>query len=312
MTIRWRRLGPGFERDYLFLAFRRLPVDPLGHLEFLGLRHIRKVLEAEVLQEQGRGAVDNGPAHDVPTPDDADEAAFKQGMQHAAAIHTPDLLDLRFRDGLLVGQDGQGFERRLGQLGFFRRFQESLHPGRELRSRAQAEALGHFDDLQGFVAVFLDQFAQEFSDDLDVHVGDALEQKRNVPGSERLACDEQNGFDNLFRFAQVHDEGRILVEFSCFLLIGRIFGHLDGFVRLVDLEERLLARFLHGLQLMFRQSLGSGVRGRYFIFCEFVGSFRFHAFNILFFWLGVIHHAPPLKFGFHRNWTPVAPRRDFP
>ena len=114
MTVRRRRLRLGFESEDLLLAARRLPVEPLGRFELLGFRHVREALEAEMLQEQGRGAVDDGPAHDVPPPEDADEAALEQGMQHAAAIHASYLLDLRFGNGLLVGKDGQRFERRLG------------------------------------------------------------------------------------------------------------------------------------------------------------------------------------------------------
>ena len=99
----------GFNRGDAFVRAER-GVREL--LEFLQARQLVEIGEAEAHQELLRRAVEDGPADHVLAAGRGDQALFEQRLDHAADVHAANFVNFRHRDGLLVGDHGEGFERR--------------------------------------------------------------------------------------------------------------------------------------------------------------------------------------------------------
>ena len=67
--------------------------------------------QREVLEKDGRGAVEQWATHALSTPDHVDEAALMQRLQHASHRHAAYLLDLGAAEGLPVRDERQRLER---------------------------------------------------------------------------------------------------------------------------------------------------------------------------------------------------------
>jgi hypothetical protein len=88
-----------------------------GHLlELLHRGQLGDVLQAEAQQELARGFVENGPADDRLAAGGGDQLAGQQRTEDAGRIHAANLVDFGRGDRLLVGDDGQGFQRRQREL----------------------------------------------------------------------------------------------------------------------------------------------------------------------------------------------------
>ena len=105
--------GVGFHGD-LFLDG---VVELAGHLlKLFDAGELVDVLEAEAEEEVLGGFVEDGAADDLLAAGGGDEFAGEQGAEDAGGVDATDLGDLGGGDGLLVGDDGEGFERLQGEL----------------------------------------------------------------------------------------------------------------------------------------------------------------------------------------------------
>ena len=82
-----------------------------GHLfKFFHAGQVVHIFKAEAEQEFLGGLVEDGPADDWFSAGGSDEFAADQAAEDAAGVDSADLADLGCGDGLLVGNDGQGFQ----------------------------------------------------------------------------------------------------------------------------------------------------------------------------------------------------------
>ena len=126
-----------------------------GHLfELFDGGELVDVFEAEAEEEFFGGFVEDRAADDLLAAGGGDELAGHQGAEDAAGVDAADLGDLGGGDGLLVGDDGEGFERLEGEL---ERRLEGLDEAADgvvvLGLGGEAEAAGDFADLEAAVAV---------------------------------------------------------------------------------------------------------------------------------------------------------------
>ena len=101
-------------------GWRRFSLDDLpallGELLELAQRGQRvEILQGEELEELAGGAVEDRPAHLFLLPDDLDQPAIEQRLEHRARVDAANVLDLRPRDRLPVGDDRQRLDRRAGE-----------------------------------------------------------------------------------------------------------------------------------------------------------------------------------------------------
>jgi hypothetical protein len=95
--------------------------------------------EAEVVEEGGGGAEQDGTAHGVAAADLGDQAAAQQRLQRAFAVHAAQRVNLRAGKGLAVGDDGQHLERGPRQPADPRPPQQALDVARRVGRRDQAQ-----------------------------------------------------------------------------------------------------------------------------------------------------------------------------
>ena len=92
-------------------------------------RQLVEHVEAEALQEQRGGAVEHGLARALVAGHLVDQAPVHQGADHAVDVDAADRRDLGPGEGLLVGHDGQGLQRRARQPGRLALQHVALHVG---------------------------------------------------------------------------------------------------------------------------------------------------------------------------------------
>src|SRR5579862_3617376 len=91
--------------------------------QFVRARQLAQMPQRELLEERRRRSIEERAAEPFGSPNDVDQAALEQRLEHAAHRHTANFLDVGARDGLAVRDDRQRLERRRG---------EALRPGRQL------------------------------------------------------------------------------------------------------------------------------------------------------------------------------------
>ncbi len=92
-------------------------IELAGHLlELFDAGELVDVLEAEAQEEVFGGFVEDGAADDLLAAGGGDELAGEQRAEDAGGVDAADLGDFRGGDGLLVGDDGEGFEGLEGEL----------------------------------------------------------------------------------------------------------------------------------------------------------------------------------------------------
>ena len=105
-------------------------------------------VEADALEEQRRGAEQDGLARARVLADLGDVAPLLQRAHHAVDVHAPDGRHLGPGDRLLVGDDGQGLQRRAGQAGRLALEHEALDVGRQVGVALEAPAAGHLHERE--------------------------------------------------------------------------------------------------------------------------------------------------------------------
>src|SRR5262249_54065104 len=88
--------------------------------EFLELFHARQfaqVFQSEVDKELSCRLVKDGTAEDFFAARGGDELLIEKGFDDACSLNAANLVDLRNRGRLFVGDDGEGFEGRQGEPG---------------------------------------------------------------------------------------------------------------------------------------------------------------------------------------------------
>ena len=92
-------------------------VELAGHLfELFDAGELVDVLEAEAEEEVLGGFVEDGAADDLLAAGGGDELAGEERAEDAGGVDAADLGDFGGGDGLLVGDDGEGFEGLEGEL----------------------------------------------------------------------------------------------------------------------------------------------------------------------------------------------------
>ena len=102
--------------------------------------------QPEVFEEVIRRPVGHRPPRAAPSAAQSDHAHLQQQVERALRQgHAPNALNFRAGDRLVIGDDGQGLERRLGQLA---RFLALLgHQERQVLRRPERPAIGHADQF---------------------------------------------------------------------------------------------------------------------------------------------------------------------
>ena len=113
----------GFGFRLLTFTRQQIALERFGEqlFELFHTRQFVDVFETEAKQKLLAGLVEDGTADDGFSACGRDEFTIKQGGDDTARIDAANLADLRHGDRLLVGDDGQGFER--GQRKTERRLQ---------------------------------------------------------------------------------------------------------------------------------------------------------------------------------------------
>ena len=121
------------------LCFALAEPRPQRRLRLLGQvpevaerRHVSQAAQVEELEKAHRGAVQQRSPRLLLLPDDLDQLALEQRLEHRAAVDATHVVDLRPRDRLAVGHDRQRLDLRATEPGRLR-LQHLLHPHRVLR-----------------------------------------------------------------------------------------------------------------------------------------------------------------------------------
>ena len=124
-----------------------------GHLlKLFDAGKLVDVFEAEAEEEVLGGFVEDGAADDLFAAGGGDELARDEGAEDAAGVDAADLGDLGGGDGLLVGDDGEGFEGLEGELqGRLEGFDEAADGVVVLGLGGEAVAAGDLADLEAAV-----------------------------------------------------------------------------------------------------------------------------------------------------------------
>src|SRR5688572_1015854 len=120
---------------------------PQRNRQLIGARQLLQVAQSEVLQEERRRAVQQRTTETFRAPDDIDESALVQRLEHATDVDAANVLDLRASDGLPIRDERQGLQRggrqplrTRGELGALDRF-------RVLGARENLPAAPDLDEL---------------------------------------------------------------------------------------------------------------------------------------------------------------------
>src|SRR5689334_6826079 len=71
--------------------------------ELVGARQLAQMPERELLEERRRRPIEERAAQPFGSPNDVDQAALEQRLEHAAHRHAANLLDVGAANGLAVG-----------------------------------------------------------------------------------------------------------------------------------------------------------------------------------------------------------------
>ena len=184
--------------------------------QLIGGGQFFQAAQAEIFEEQRRGAVSHRPADDFRARRPARPVRVRRKRLHDA-IHrdAADLLDFRAGDRLAISDDGQRFQRRLREsaaAGHFCR-PSALSQGANSGWRDELPATGHANQPIAAAAacMFLFQLLQRGDDVLDVGLLESLDglrivashaalrrARRAVLSAHRLLGGEQNRFQNKF------------------------------------------------------------------------------------------------------------------
>jgi len=161
-------------------------------------REILERFEAEALHELFRGAVEQRPAGGIGAADDPGQAPLHEHAQDLVALHAADVLHAGAGNGLLVGDDGQRLERRLGEPGAAFGPPRGHHPGPVLGPSQHLIAVGDLFDLEcpALFVVLGTQLRDEFAD--LAHV-EALDDLGDVTRANGLLGGEEDGLDDRLR-----------------------------------------------------------------------------------------------------------------
>ena len=173
-------------------------------------RQLGKIAQVEDAQELRRGAVEHGPAHLFLLADDAHKPAVEQGLEHRAAVHTANVVDLGACDGLAVGHNGQGFQHGARQA-HRPPHQQLGNPRRVFRIGTQMPARGqgrHFD------ARALASLGQRLQRGRDLLAIAFAEQALELREPQRLVRGKKHAFQNRF-------QPGLRDDFNAFITLGR-------------------------------------------------------------------------------------------
>src|SRR5579859_2588416 len=164
-------------------------------LEFLERRQLAQVLQAELHHKLAGGLVENRLADDVLAAGGGDELAVEQRLEHARALHAADLEDFWGGDGLLIGDDRQGLERRQ------RKLQQRAEALDELANALVVLGFGghlvaarHFAD--GYSVLGPVEFRHQIFEQLLDPLARFAERAGNLFGGKRLLGHIDDGFEH--------------------------------------------------------------------------------------------------------------------
>jgi hypothetical protein len=171
-------------------------------LEVLQGGQVAEIPQPEILQKLTGGAVHNGPSGYLFSPRRANNLFFEEGFDDAAGIHSSDVFHLLPGEGLFVGDDGQGIEARLGQLGGFIQLEILPHPFGVFLPGPQLKPARHFLDLQVAGPVFLGKLVEHGAD--RGLFGAVLQRAGHIFNGHGLIGGEEDIFDDGFEFGCFH------------------------------------------------------------------------------------------------------------
>src|SRR5258706_11566351 len=123
--------------------------------QFFGLRKVFEIVHSEELEEAFGGAVEDGAAWFFGSAGYVYQVLFHEGADGFAAGYASDGFDIGSEDGLFVGDDGEGFEGGLGELGVGLALVEALEDVAELREGEELVTAGDLFDAEGSGGVFV-------------------------------------------------------------------------------------------------------------------------------------------------------------
>jgi hypothetical protein len=156
---------------------------------------ITERVEPEPFEELAGGAEQGGLAGAGVATHLVDVAALLQGAHHPVDVHAPDRRHLGPRDGLLVGHDRQGLQRRRRQAGALALQHEPLHVGRQVGMALEAVAPGHLHQHEPPVVGFVG--GPELVAQLGHPGRRHLEQLGQQVGVDRFLRDHEDRLDGL-------------------------------------------------------------------------------------------------------------------
>ena len=174
---------------------RRRQLEPERIRHLFHFREIAEIVQAEAIEELARGRVHERAAHHLLAADGLDQMPLDERRQDAAAAaHAADLGDLRRGDRLLVGDDGERFERLHRQLLRRALVEQLAHPFVELGARHHLVAPRDLDDLQPAGPIVVG--AQRGERGLDVLPRLPFEQLEQGLRGQRLGRRKDQGLDD--------------------------------------------------------------------------------------------------------------------
>jgi hypothetical protein len=186
-----RRVGDGVEQRRVRLASELFELFHAGQLAH--------VVESEAQQEFLGGLIEDRAADDVFASGGGDELAIDERAEDAGCVDAADLADLGRGDRLLVGDDGEGFQRRQREPdGRLQALGEGAHRVVMLGLGGHAEAVGDVADLHAavFAGVVLDELVDGgFDDALRLVAGFGGDQLGDLVERDRLFGGVDDGFD---------------------------------------------------------------------------------------------------------------------
>ena len=152
-----------------FLGFGEVRISKVGGhlLEFFDGGELVDIFEAEAEEKFFGGFVEDGAADDLFASGGGDELAGDEGAEDTGGIDAADFADFGGGDGLLVGDDGEGFERLKGEFkGRLKGFDEGADGVVVFGAGTDAEAAGDFANFEAAVGgvVVGDELVDEGAD----------------------------------------------------------------------------------------------------------------------------------------------------
>src|SRR5262249_40878187 len=165
--------------------------------DLLQVAQTRQLLErrkSKHLEKSARGRVEHGTAWDLAVARYAHEVSLQQAPKHRPCVHTAHVFDLCAGEGLLVGHDRQGLERRAGEPQRAAWVQRTDVFG-EIRTGAQLPSAGHLGDLEApaLLGVLGVEFPDELAHEGGTRVRNELSQTLRGQGLRR--CEEKALYD---------------------------------------------------------------------------------------------------------------------